>query len=156
MRLIPHSPAERATGSERKVFALLSQVSLGQNAFALSALNLAEHDYKRWGEIDFFIVAPELVLALEVKGGTVDCVDGTWSFEDRLGRRIKKREAPLAQAQSAFSSLVKNYVVPIFGDSFLSRVPTGFATVFPFMCIPTQVDRGFRTMLTAKSDDVDR
>jgi hypothetical protein len=88
--------------------ALLAQASLGQHAFALSALNLAEHDYKRWGEIDFLIVMEDALIALEVKGGAVSCSNGTWRFEDRIGRRIEKRESPLAQAQSAYSSLDKN------------------------------------------------
>ena len=140
MRLIPPAPADRTTGSERKVFSLLAQCSLGQNAYALSALNLAEHDYKRWGEIDFLIAMPEGLISLEVKGGEVSCANGVWRFEDRLGRRVEKREAPLAQAQSAHSSLVKNYLLHPFGDAFLRQVPSGFAVVFPFT--PAQRGRG--------------
>ena len=132
MRLVPAAPNDRATGSELHVFSLLAQCNLGEFAFALSSLNLAEHDYKRWGEIDFLIAMPEGLIALEVKGGEVSCTNGIWRFEDRIGRRVEKREAPLAQAQAAYSSLIKSYLAPALGESLLRQVPSGFAVVFPF------------------------
>ncbi len=132
MRLIPATPSERATGSERRVFSLLAEADLGPSAIALSALNLAEHDYKRWGEIDFLLVMPDGLVALEVKGGQVSCVDGIWRFEDRLGRRVERREAPIVQAQSAYSALLKFYLVPTLGEPRIRRLPTGFSVIFPF------------------------
>lgn len=69
MRMIPPIPPDGATGSEKKIFSLLAQVSLGQGAYALSSLNLAKHDSQRWGEIDFVLVFDKGLLAIEVKGG---------------------------------------------------------------------------------------
>lgn len=130
MRLIPSKPHENSTGSERQVMALLGQISYGQEAYALASLNLAEHEYQRWGEIDFFLVLPSGMLAIEVKGGTVDCIDGTWRFEDRQGRVVKKNISPIAQAQGGFSSLVNNYIKPAF-PGLVERTAAGFCAVFP-------------------------
>jgi hypothetical protein len=109
---------------------LLGQVSYGQDAYALASLNLAEHEYQRWGEIDFFVVTPEGMLAIEVKGGAVDCIDGIWRFEDRRGRVVKKSISPIAQAQGGYSSLMTNYIKPAF-SGLADRVPSGFCALFP-------------------------
>ncbi len=130
MRMIPPSPPDSSTGSERKVFMLLAQSSFGPDAYALSSLNLAEHEYQRWGEIDFFLVLPSGLLALEVKGGDVDCIDGVWRFEDRLGRVIKKNISPISQAQAGYSSVINNYLKPALPTT-ASRATSGFCAVFP-------------------------
>lgn len=130
MRMIPPSPPESSTGSEKKVFSLLAQSSFGPDAYALSSLNLAEHEYQRWGEIDFFLVLPSGLLALEVKGGEVDCIDGVWRFEDRQGRVIKKNTSPIAQAQAGYSSVINKYLKPTL-PAIASRATSGFCAVFP-------------------------
>lgn len=130
MRLIPPIPHEGATGSEKKVFSLLARMSLGSDAYALSSLNLAEHEYQRWGEIDFFLVLPQGLFALEVKGGQVRCNDGVWEFEDRLGRVIKKAISPISQAQGGYSSLLKHYIVPAH-PSLATKATGGFCALFP-------------------------
>ncbi|MDB5974671.1 MAG: hypothetical protein JWR07_1431 [Nevskia sp.] len=130
MRMIPPSPAETSTGSERKVFSLLAQSSFGPDAYALTSLNLAEHEYQRWGEIDFFLVLPCGLIALEVKGGEVDCIDGVWRFEDRRGRVIKKNVSPIAQAQAGYSSVFNKYLKPSL-PAIAPRITGGFCAVFP-------------------------
>ena len=130
MRMIPPSPPESSTGSERRVFSLLAQSSFGPDAFALSSLNLAEHEYQRWGEIDFFLVLPSGLFAVEVKGGDVDCIDGVWRFEDRQGRVVKKNISPIAQAQAGYSSLISKYLVPLL-PAIASKATSGFCAVFP-------------------------
>ena len=130
MRMIPPSPPESSTGSERKIFSLLAQSSFGPDAFALSSLNLAEHEYQRWGEIDFVLVVPSGLFAIEVKGGDVDCIDGVWRFEDRQGRVVKKNISPIAQAQAGYSSLIRRYVEPLL-PAIASKATGGFCAVFP-------------------------
>lgn len=130
MRMIPPRPHEDTNGSERKVFTLLAQLSLGQDAVALSSLNLAENEYQRWGEIDFFLVWPSGMLAIEVKGGTVSCKNGIWRFEDRWGRAIEKAISPIAQAQRGYSSLFKNYLESAL-PKVTSKAVTGFCALFP-------------------------
>jgi hypothetical protein len=129
--MIPPQPPETSTGSERVVFGLLKSCELRPEAAALTSLNLSENEFKRWGEIDFVVVAPEGLLAIEVKGGHVSCSEGTWSFTDRLGRSIRKNTSPLAQAQAGFSSLLTKHLEPAFGRSLLSRTANGFCGVFP-------------------------
>ena len=69
MKLIPNSPCVETTGTERRVFSLLRNVDWGGvTGFALHSLNLAEHEYQRWGEIDFLVVGTKGLIAIEVKG----------------------------------------------------------------------------------------
>src|SRR5437867_3607223 len=98
MRMIPPRPPETSTGSERLVFDVLSRIDLGPDAYALSSLNLSRHEYQRWGETDFVVVAPRGLLVVEVKGGIVSCVDGIWKFESRFHPTVEKATSPLAQA----------------------------------------------------------
>lgn len=130
MRLIPPIPHDGATGSEKKVAFLLGQVALGSDAYALSSLNLAEHEYQRWGEIDFLVIFPQGVLAIEVKGGQVGCTNGVWEFEDRLGRVVRKAISPIAQAQGGYSSLVKNYLKPAL-PRLAAKATSGFCALLP-------------------------
>ena len=110
MRLVPPKLNDSATGSEKKVFSLLREIDIGEGAVALSSLNLAEHEYKRWAEVDFVLVMEGGLIVVEVKGGKVSCVNGLWRFEDRWGRVIEKSESPMAQAQSGYSSLLNKYI----------------------------------------------
>ena len=43
-------------------------------------LGLADHRKKIWGEADIVILSEKGVFVLEVKGGTVSCKDGVWTF----------------------------------------------------------------------------
>ncbi|HHK5372542.1 TPA: nuclease-related domain-containing protein, partial [Pseudomonas aeruginosa] len=72
MLVLPSTPLPESTGSERKVLSLLRCVEWGgRSARALSSLNLSEHVYQRWGEIDFLLVGKRGLIAIEVKGGNV-------------------------------------------------------------------------------------
>ena len=128
--MIPPRPTQTATGSERLVFKLLEALDRGKDAVALSSLNLSEHEYKRWGEIDFVVVMSSILLVIEVKGGDVSCTDGIWRFEDRWGRIVEKSESPISQAQSGYSSMLKNFLFKDPGRDVVSRVASGFCTVF--------------------------
>src|SRR5262249_39260360 len=99
-------------------------------AFALHSLNLAEHVWKRVGEIDFLVVGPRGIYVLEVKGGGVSCERGIWRFTDRTGRSRRKRESPFSQARTAMFSLQKR-LEESMPQGALSRVTFGYAVVFP-------------------------
>ena len=131
MRMIPPRPPEAATATERQVFDLLHRLSLGPEDMALSSLNLAEHEYKRWGEVDFVVVTSAGLLVVEVKGGAVSARDGIWRYEGRWGTAFERAESPIAQAQSAYSALIKNYLEPAVGKAFLAKAPTGFCVILP-------------------------
>jgi hypothetical protein len=131
MRMIPPRPPDNLTGSERQVFGLLSQMNLGEGAVCLTSLNLSRHELQRWGEIDFVVVWKRGLLAIEVKGGTVTCEDGIWTFEDRYGNSYEKALSPIAQAQGGYSSMLSKFLRPGVGDRLLSRAASGFCALFP-------------------------
>ncbi|RTT41041.1 hypothetical protein DY958_25480 [Pseudomonas aeruginosa] len=134
MLVLPSTPLPESTGSERKVLSLLGRVEWGDSsARALSSLNLSEHVYQRWGEIDFLLVGKRGLIAIEVKGGNVTCARGKWMYEDRLGRVVTRGKSPLVQAKDAYFSLVKNYVNTRLGSGFALEVPAGFCVILAGM-----------------------
>lgn len=96
----------------------------------MHSLNLAEHQYKKCGEIDFVVLGPPGLFVLEVKGGRIGCQNGVWTFTDRYGRERRKAEGPFAQAQSAAFSLLDRLKTMV-GAGELPRLVLGWAAVFP-------------------------
>jgi len=130
MRMIPSRPPLAATGSEIELFRLLERLDLGEQAIAFSSLNLSNHEYKKWGEIDFVVLTPEGLLVLEVKGGQVHCTDrGIWRYESRNAQAIERTESPMAQASSAYFSLIDRHLSPILGRQLVHAAPSGFGVV---------------------------
>jgi hypothetical protein len=116
------------------VLALLRSIDWGgSGSRAISSLNLADHLYQRWGEIDFLLVGTRGIVVIEVKGGDASCEGGVWRYEDRWGRVVTRGKSPMVQAKDAFFSLDKNYVAPEFGKHFLASLPAGFCTIFAGM-----------------------
>ncbi|MCI1091305.1 NERD domain-containing protein [Stenotrophomonas maltophilia] len=134
MKLIPNSPCVETTGTERRVFSLLRNVDWGGvTGFALHSLNLAEHEYQRWGEIDFLVVGTKGLIAIEVKGGSLSCSNGQWCYEDRMGRVVRRSKSPIVQAKDAFFSLDKKYLGPALGRNFALDAPAGFCVILAGM-----------------------
>ena len=76
MRMIPSQPLDTGSSAERRIFDQLraSLSSADQSGwFALHSLNLPQHEYKRFGEIDFAVCGPDGLFVLEVKGGGISC-----------------------------------------------------------------------------------
>lgn len=116
------------SNAERRLYHILKSVELaGFTAF--HSLGLAEHDYKRAGEIDFLLVGPEAILVLEVKGGGVSCRNGIWTFTDRFGREHRRAESPFAQASSAMFALKKRLERELPART-LAQAGFGYACVF--------------------------
>jgi hypothetical protein len=107
---------------------LLRSVQWGESAVALHSLNLAEMEYKRWGEIDFVLVGRPGILVIEVTGGDVSCHGGIWRYEDGRGRVVKRHESPLAQCKDAYFSLMEKYLKMRFGHVF-DDIVTGFCVI---------------------------
>ena len=134
MQVVPNTPGAEATGSEKKVLSLLRSIDWGGgSARALNSLNLAEHAYQRWGEIDFLLVGAKGLIAIEVKGGDVSCRGGRWHYEDRSGRVVTRNKSPLVQAKDAFFSLDQNYIAPRMGAGFSTNYPAGFCVILAGM-----------------------
>lgn len=130
MRMIPPQPTQGATGSEVEVFRVLANADFGGAAIAFSSLNLSEHEYKKWGEIDFVVLCPEGLLVLEVKGGQVHCDErGIWRYESRGKRSIERAESPMAQASSAYFALRDRHLYPSVGRRLADSAVTGFGVI---------------------------
>lgn len=130
MQLLPSVifRAETSDG-ERRVRSLIDKLVGSEGAFALHSLNLPEHEYKRYSEADFVIVDERGLIVLEVKGGTVKCEGGEWSFENGRGAKRTKSEGPHAQAESAVHAVRK-----MLRTNGARHQPSvfGWAVVFPF------------------------
>jgi hypothetical protein len=111
MRTVP-SVVFDATSSatERTVFDLLAASDLGAGATAYHSLNLARHDYKILGELDFVVLSPRGLLVLEVKGGGVNRRGGVFVYSDRYGVEHRSSEGPFQQARSGMFSLRRRLV----------------------------------------------
>jgi hypothetical protein len=129
VQVVPNTPHPESTGSERQVLKLLRNLDWGAGARALNSLNLPDHVYQRWGEIDFLLIGTPGLIAIEVKGGDVSCSNGYWRYEDRLGRVVKRAKSPIVQAKDAYFSLMENYVAEPMGHGFPTSVPTGFCVL---------------------------
>jgi hypothetical protein len=150
MRLIPAQILDCDSVAERRVFGYLAEVGFSSYDVALHSLNIGHHEYKRWGEADFFLVGRRGILLLEVKGGRVACKDGIWEFTNRKNEINRKKEGPAEQAKSAYFSLEKNYLYPKFYRE-LNGVPRGWAVVFTD--IPRLASNG-ATLLPEHPDEI--
>jgi len=97
---------------------------------AYHSLNLTEHEYKRFGEIDFLICCPMGIFVLEVKGGGVSCSDGEWFYENRQSKKKGTREGPFNQAESALHGLNKK-LIKRFGKGPMEKFTIGYGVIFP-------------------------
>lgn len=134
MRLIPATPHDTRSHAELKIFDLLRGTDLpGDSAgktVAYHSLNVTNHSYKRFGEIDFLLCGPRGLMVLEVKGGGIKCIDGRWSFFDRKGRENRARESPFRQAEGALHGLLAK-LAGRFGNEALRQFVSGYGVIFP-------------------------
>ncbi len=93
MKMIPDFIDRSANKGEKLVFELLRDCNVP--GLALHSLNVAEHKYKKWGEIDFLLITGLGIIGLEVKGGPVSRANGRWY----VGR--EERENPYNQIRTA-------------------------------------------------------
>ena len=133
MRMLPASPYRTDSYAERKAFDLLKAAFTDRadwHLTALHSLNLPNHAYKRFGEIDYVIVGRPGLFVLEVKGGGVVCHDGVWTTTNRNGEQETLRESPFRQAESALHALRKRLETAL-GAGIVSQFPIGYGVLFP-------------------------
>lgn len=131
MRMFPEV-VDPATSSEaeKALFRRLAILDSPEWAYAIHSLNLAEHSWKRVGEIDFLLVGPKGIFVLEVKGGQVTTERGTWKYTNRYGRSTVKKASPFAQASSAMFAL-QNRLEELIDPGLVDHTTFGYAVVFP-------------------------
>lgn len=127
--MIPSQPFHTESRAELRVFDLLRSAFSGpdQNSwFAMHSLNLPEHEYKRFGEIDFVVCGPDGLFALEVKGGRVSCRDGQWQTQNKHGGVDPLKESPFRQAEGAMHGLLKK-----LPSELTRQLLVGYGVVMP-------------------------
>lgn len=134
MRMIPATPHDTRSRAELVVFDCLRSLRLSgtgpEQNVTFHSLNLTQHPYKRFGEIDFLVTSPRGILVLEVKGGGVKCVDGRWVYVDRSGKEHVRNESPFRQAESALHGLIGR-LQGHFPKRILEQFPFGYGVIFP-------------------------
>ena len=107
MRMIPSSPSSGASNAERKVFYALKGSGIADDTVCLHSLGLPNHAYKACCELDFVLIGPDGLFALEVKGGGVSRnAKGEWIMTDRSGQEHRHREGPFRQVQGNLFALL--------------------------------------------------
>lgn len=105
LTLIPgFTGTEYKSNAEKKVFKLLQEADI-ETGYAFHSVGLPIHEKKSYSEADFIVVTPRGITCLEVKGGSVDCTNGVWTFQNRFGETNSKNEGPFEQASGALFAL---------------------------------------------------
>ena len=109
MNIIPPyiSEEDPKKKAERKVLHAFKQIDIPSKSFLFHSVNLPEHQYKEWGEIDFLLISKSGILVFEVKGGGISRENGVWIGTNRYGKKHVKYEGPNDQAKSAKYALQK-------------------------------------------------
>lgn len=103
--LPPYIDRNCKSSAEKKIFNIFKNNSFSEDWIILHSLNISQHTVRLFGEIDFLILIPGAgIFVLEVKGGDVKCINGSWEFTDRFGTPHKGRN-PFNQARDAMFSL---------------------------------------------------
>jgi len=130
LKLIPSIYRNNNSDAERYIFSLLRKIELAPGWTAFHSLNVSEHQYKEWAELDFVILGPKGVFVLEVKGGGVTCRDGIWYFTDRFGIKHQNSEGPFNQAKKGMYALKDRLKKSTISHN-IDNVCFGWGVVFP-------------------------
>lgn len=131
--MIPPNFAEStSSNAERRVFGLLQRDSRTEDWIAFHSLNLSVTTARRYGEIDFLVLIPEVgIICLEIKGGGIKCEDGIWWSTGADGIQNKLKKSPFAQARANMFSL-RERLANHFGKAHpVCAVPTGYIAIYP-------------------------
>ena len=108
MKIIPKSLVNKAPDSEKIIFNMFKNIKVSSEWTLFHSLNINEHDYKKFGEIDFVLLGPDGLFCFEVKGGRVSCnEEGVWFTMNRESREERLPESPFEQAKSGSYALLK-------------------------------------------------
>lgn len=129
MRLIPSTIHTPCSNAEIRVFDMLGKTECKEFAAAIHSLNIPEHQYKHWAELDFAVIGPSGLYVLEVKGGGVECdSEGIWHFRNRYGEEYRKSESPFDQARTGMYAL-RRMLQKEFGHE-LKNLCFGWGVIF--------------------------
>lgn len=121
------------SSAERRIFEWFEKAPKTDDWIVLHSLGISNHDRVLYGEVDFFVIAPNCgMFALEVKGGRVSRTQGMWHFTDKHGKTGSKSRGPFDQAKEGVFSISKSIKPRLdFNHRHLSKVFFGFGVMFP-------------------------
>jgi len=121
------------SNAERNIFRWFKEAHETEDWIVLHSLGIANHRKVIHGEVDFFVIAPNLgIFALEVKGGRVKRTGGMWSFTDKYGHTDTKNRSPFDQAWEGIYS-IKDSIAEHVDDQHkhLKSIIFGIGVMFP-------------------------
>ena len=130
-RMIPESiPSTVQSNAEKRVFKWIREAPGTASWVCLHSVVLHTHDRKRRAEVDFVLLTPQGVFAIEVKGGGLTCDNGVWHSigADKVKHRLK--ESPFEQASGGRFALEKK-VKDHFSGKPQSRALFGYGVMAP-------------------------
>ena len=133
MIMVPDAIYQTGSRAERGVFDKLRDMALDPNSesyMAYHSLNITQHRYKRFAEIDFLICGPTGLFVLEIKGGGVSQQQGYWHYRNRLGEVTTSIEGPFRQAETALHALIEKLKSHL-PSSIVEQFTLGYGVVFP-------------------------
>lgn len=137
LKVIPEIIHKIHSRAEAKIFSLLKDCSFEPSWQVFHSLNVSEHQYKQWSELDFVLLGPAGIFVLEVKGGRVACEDGIWIFTDRYGIDHKKSEGPFKQSETGLYALQRR-LIENFSEHEIMSFVMGWGVVFPDILFETE------------------
>lgn len=126
----PYCGEEVKSNAEKKMYEVLQNLDL-KYAYVLHSLGLPKHKHKIYGEIDFVVICEKGVACLEIKGGRIECRQGTWIFKDRYDVEHEKTEGPFAQVIGNMFSLLTILREKFKTHPSLKNILVASGVVFP-------------------------
>jgi hypothetical protein len=127
--MIPPSPKQNVTKSEKRVFKIIRDAEGTEEYFGLHSVGLPKHDKKNYSEADFVLIGPMGVFCLEVKGGEIYLRDGVWKI-GWPGKSYTSKKSPFEQAETSRWPIIKG-VSDNLGTNLRNISVVGWGVVFP-------------------------
>ncbi len=121
---------KECTYGEKLVFNRFKESKNTEDWFVLHSLLFQDHQQKKFGEIDFVVIAPNYgVFALEIKSSKkIKVEDGLWKYIDDGRAPIIKNESPFEQAHDSMYEL-QNYITKKLGNQY-KNIIFGYSVIF--------------------------
>ena len=127
---------EVKSNAEKHIYEWFANAPGTEEWIVLHSLGIVNHNKYIHGEVDFFVLAPELgIFALEVKGGRVKRSNGIWSFTDKYGHTDNRVTGPFDQAWNGIYSIINSFSEKIDEKhQNLKNIFFGIGVMFPDIC----------------------
>lgn len=121
------------SNAERHIYEWFENAKGTEDWIILHSLGIVNHNKYIHGEVDFFVMVPNLgIFAIEVKGGRVKRKEGIWSFTDRYGHTDKRVKGPFDQAWDGIYSIRQSLSNKLDDNhKYLEKIFFGIGVMFP-------------------------